>query len=184
MKQAIVVALCCVLLAQLLFIPANINSVPVQADNEPDEIWYVMDLTTTPLAKGIEQAYQGMSNKPEGYKHDKETNPARLKNGEKTVGRASRNEVTINYKDASQKGKSDADWDPVEIKIQPDKGLPDVEESFFLPATTNESRGEGAKNASAGFFSNANDDADCIDTVTGNISVGLRALLGNQPLTS
>lgn len=178
MKQAIVVALCCVLLAQLLFIPANINSVPVQADNEPDEIWYVMDLTTTPLAKGIEQAYQGMSNKPEGYKHDKETNPARLKNGEKTVGRASRNEVTINYKDASQKGKSDADWDPVEIKIQPDKGLPDVEESFFLPATTNESRGEGAKNASAGFFSNANDDADCIDTVTGEHFSGAACFVG------
>src|SRR5574340_551508 len=134
MKQAIVVTLCCVLLAQLLFIPANINSVPVQADNEPDEIWYVMDLTTTPLAKGIEQAYQCMSNKPEGYKHDKETTPARLKAGDKLVGRASQNEVTIDYRDASQKGNGGADWDQVEIKVKPEKGLPNVEESFFLPA--------------------------------------------------
>src|SRR5574340_1117614 len=89
MKKVLVVLLCCVLLAQLVF--TSINSPPaaeVQAEAPQDDLWFVMDLTTTPLAKGIEQAYQGMSNKPEGYKHDKETNPARLKNGEKTVGRS------------------------------------------------------------------------------------------------
>lgn len=180
MKKTLVVLLCCVLLAQLVFTSINPPlTAKVQAEAPQDDLWFVVDLTTTPLAKGIEQAYQGMSNKPEGYKHDKETNPAKLKAGDKLVGRASQNEVIIDYRDASQKGNGGSNWDPVEISIKPEKGLPNVEESFFVPATTNDSRGQGAKNSSAGFFSSVNDDLDCIDTVTGEHFTNTACFVGD-----
>jgi len=158
----------------------TIQQPDISESQSGDGTWYVIDLENTPLVKGIDNAH----NNKKGEKPEKvpgESKSKQLKSGGKTVGHVSQNTVTMEYANPNQKEpdpkqedlaskEPKATWDPVKIKMKPEKGKLEgwQEDAALQPVGFDDTRSMGY-----GIFSTYNDDADCIDQVTGEHKGGI-----------
>ena len=141
-------------------------------------IWYEIDLGTTPLANGINEAFESMDEDKRPIKVHQPKVPKELKikgpgGQDKKVGWMSQNTVILDFEDATKKGNGKPEWDPISLEVKPDKGKPGWEEAAMLPAAVNTNRDQnGPVVLSNGFLSGVNNDKDCVDQISGERFTG------------